>query len=71
MLKFKDWCNLLSVHDTIDIMHISILKPKITFVEDYFYHKTRGYSIVAHAIVDVRRRFINIFVGLLGNINYC
>jgi hypothetical protein len=38
-------------------------------VEDYFYHKTRGYSIVAHAIVDVRRRFINIFVGLLGNIN--
>jgi hypothetical protein len=31
--------------------------------------KQRGYSIVAHAIVDVRRRFINIFVGLLGNVN--
>jgi len=51
-------------------MRISILKPKITFVEDYYYHKSRGYSIVAHAIMDVRKRLSNIFVGLLGNINY-
>jgi hypothetical protein len=44
-------------------MHIFVLKPKIAFVEGYYYNKTRRYSI-ACAIVDVRRRFINIFVYL-------
>jgi len=57
------------VHGTIDGMHISISKPNIAFVEDYYYHKIGGYSIVPHGVVDVKRRFINIFVGLIGNIN--
>jgi hypothetical protein len=57
------------MHGTINNTHISISKPKFAFVKDYYYHKMGGYSIVAQAIVDVRRRFINIYVGLLGNIN--
>jgi len=47
MLEFKDWCNLLNLHGAIDNTHISILKPNITFVKHYFYHKIGGYSIVA------------------------
>jgi len=46
MLKFKDWRGLRSVHGTINGMHISISKPNIAFVEDYYYHKIGGYSIV-------------------------
>jgi hypothetical protein len=38
------------------------------FVMDY--HMTRGYVIVAYVIhVDVRRHFIDIYFGLLGNVN--
>jgi hypothetical protein len=62
------------MHGTINNTHISISKPKFAFVKDYYYHKMGGYSIVAQAIVaqaivDVRRKFINIYIGLLGNIN--
>jgi hypothetical protein len=47
MPKFKDWHNLLNVHIAIYDMHISMLKPKISFVEDYFYHEIVGYLVVA------------------------
>jgi hypothetical protein len=68
-LEFKDWRGLPSVHGTIDGIHISISKPNITFAEDYYYYKIRGYSIVPHGVLDVKRRLTNIFVGLLGSIN--
>jgi len=59
----------LNSHDTIDGTHLSISKPKLAFVEDYYYHRSGGYSIVAHAIVDVRRKFTNLYVGLPRSIN--
>jgi hypothetical protein len=36
MLKFKYWCNLLSVHGIIDDTHISISKPKIALQKIIF-----------------------------------
>jgi hypothetical protein len=65
----RDWHGLPSVHGTIDGMHIFISKPNITFVEDCYYHKIRGYSIVPQGVMDVKRRFTKIFIGLLGSIN--
>jgi hypothetical protein len=53
----------------IDGTHVSIAKPLRPFVEDYFYHKTCGYNIVAQAIVDSKKRFIDLFVGLHGSVN--
>jgi len=47
------------MHGTISNTHISISKPRLAFVKDYYYHKMGGYSIVAQTIVDVRKRFIN------------
>ncbi len=49
MMNFKYWCGLPSMHGTINNTHISISKPKLAFafVKDYYYLKTRGYSIVA------------------------
>ncbi len=52
------------MHGTIDGTHISISKPKLAFVEDYYYHKSGSYSIVAQVVVDVRRKYINLYVGL-------
>jgi hypothetical protein len=52
------------VHGAIDGTHISISKPKLVFVKDYYYHKSGSYSIVAQVVVDVRRKFINLYVGL-------
>jgi hypothetical protein len=69
MLKFKNWWNLLTMHGIIDNTHISISKPKIAFAKDYFYHTIRGYLIVAQVIIKVRKRFIDIYVGLLKNIH--
>jgi hypothetical protein len=51
------------------MVHISISKPKLAFVKDYYYHKSGGYSIVAHAVVDVSRKFTNLYVGLPRSIN--
>ncbi len=47
MLEFKKWCGLPSVHSAIDDTHITISKPKLVFAKDYYFHKTRRYSIVA------------------------
>jgi hypothetical protein len=46
MLEFKEWCGLPSVHSAIDDTHITISKPKLVFAKDYYFHKSRGYSIV-------------------------
>jgi hypothetical protein len=68
MLEFKKWCGIPSVHGVIDYTHIAILKPT-KFVEDYYYFKNGAYSIVAQAVVDCKKQFTNIFVGLLGPVN--
>jgi hypothetical protein len=38
-------------------------------VEDCYYHKIGGYSLVPQGVLDVKGRFANIFVDLLGSIN--
>jgi hypothetical protein len=47
MLEFKDCHNLLNVHGAIYDMHISMLKPNFSFVEDYFYHEMVRYLAMA------------------------
>jgi hypothetical protein len=66
MLDFKAWCGLPSVHGAIDCTHIRISKPK-EFPEDYY--KTGGYTIVAQAVVDSKKQFTQLFVGLPGSVN--
>lgn len=56
-----------SVHGAIDCTHVAISKPT-AFVEDYFYFKIGGYSIVAQAVVDCKKRFTSPFVGLPGSV---
>jgi hypothetical protein len=55
MTKFKNWCVMPSVVDAIDDSHIAITKLSGAFAEDYYYHKTKGYNIVAQVVVDIQK----------------
>jgi hypothetical protein len=52
----------------IDGTHISIVKPS-TYPKDYYYHKCGGYIVVAKAIIDCKKKFIDVFVSFLGSMN--
>ncbi len=49
--------------------HISIAKSIGVFLKDYCYHKIGGYNVVAQVMVDSQKRFLDVFVGLLKNVN--
>jgi len=39
------------------------------FSKDYYYLKYGEYSIVTQAILDYKKRFIDICIGMLGSVN--
>jgi hypothetical protein len=69
VVDFKTWCGLSSMQGAIDGTHVSIAKPLGPFAKDYFYHKRCGYNIVAQAVVDSKKRFIDFFVRLPSSVN--
>jgi hypothetical protein len=70
MLDFKAWCGMRSVHGAIDCTHIRISKSK-DFPKDYYYYKTGGYTVVAQAVVDSRKQFMQRFLVPLTTKEYC
>ncbi len=62
------WCGFFSVQGVNDGIHIDILKPKGAFVEDYYYHKTKGYSTITQVVINCNKISINLFVGLPRNV---
>jgi hypothetical protein len=56
-----------SVMNAIDEIHNAITKPSSVFVEDYFYHKTKGYNIIAKVVVNNQKRYV--YVKLPKNVN--
>jgi hypothetical protein len=69
MLDFKNWWSMPNVVGVIHGIHICITKPTSNFSKHYYYHKTKGYNIVAQVVVDNQKRFMDVFVGLLGSVN--
>jgi len=53
-------CALPFVQGAIDDTHISIVKHLGPFAKNYYFHKTSGYNMVAQAVVDYKKRFINL-----------
>jgi hypothetical protein len=51
MLEFKKWYGLPSIHRAIDCVQITILNPKLS-IEDYYYYKHGRYLMVAQCVVD-------------------
>jgi hypothetical protein len=58
---FKQWCGLTSMHGVINSTHIVIYR--------LLYHKTNGYLIVVHDIVNYNKKILDICLNLLGSVN--
>jgi hypothetical protein len=69
MFEFKNWCGMFSMMGAIDDTHISIAKPSNVYFEEYFFHKTKGYNVVAQVVVDRQKQFMDVYVGLCGSVN--
>jgi hypothetical protein len=69
MSDFKSWYHMPAVVGAIDCTHIYLVKPCILYPEDYYYHKSGGYSILAQAVVDSKKRFIDLYAGMPGSTN--
>lgn len=69
MRDFKDLCLMPGIQGAIDYTHIYIRKPRSLYLEDYFYYKIGGHTIVVQAVIDSKKRFTNLFVGMLGSAN--
>jgi hypothetical protein len=69
MAGFREWCHMPRIQGAIDCTHLHIQKPRHLYAEDFYYHKTGGFSIVAQAVVDSKKRFIDLFVGMPGSTN--
>jgi hypothetical protein len=65
---FKVLCGLPAVGGAIDGTYIHISKPRVG-LEDYFYFKTHGYALNCQAVVDSRKVFLDLFLGMLGSTN--
>jgi len=52
MFDLKNWCGMPNVMGAIDGTHISIAKSFGVYYNDYFFHKIRGYSVVAQVVFD-------------------
>jgi hypothetical protein len=66
MNKFHKFCGLPGVAGAIDGSHMHIRKPYVG-PEDYFYFKTSGYNIQMQAVVDRRKRFLDLAMGMPGS----
>ena len=52
----------------IDGTHINILKPRHG-VEGYYYFKFGSYTLNCQAVVDSNKRFLDLYIGMLGSTN--
>jgi hypothetical protein len=69
MEDFKQWRGLFNMQGVTNGTHVLISKPSIPYPEDYYYHKSKGHSMVAQAMVDSNKKFIDIFIGSPRNVN--
>jgi hypothetical protein len=53
--------------NAIDDTQNVITKPSSVFVEDYFYHKIKGYNIITKVMVNNQKRYV--YVKLPKNVN--
>lgn len=68
MFDFKSWCGMPNAMGSINATHISRMKFLGAYLEDYLYHKIKGYSGI-QVMVDNKKWFINLYVGLLCRVN--
>ena len=67
-VAFKELCRLPAMVGTIDSTHISISKPNYSLA-NYFYFKSGGYTLNSQAIVNSKKRFLDLFLRMPGSTN--
>jgi hypothetical protein len=67
-LDFQELCGLPAVAGAIDGTHINISRPKYG-AEDYYHFKSGGYSLNCQAVVDNKKRFLDLYLGMPGSTN--
>ena len=63
MTGFQQYSSLLTVAKAIVNTHFQICKPSLNF-EDYLHFKSFKYIIQCQVVVDVKRRFLDIAIGM-------
>ena len=61
-------CGLPGIAGAIDGTHIEIAIPRFAS-SDYYYFKLGGYTINCQAVVDSKKRFLDMYVGMPGSTN--
>lgn len=61
-------CGLPGIVGAIDGTHIEIAKPRFAS-SDYYYFKSGGYTINCQAVVDSKKRFLDMYVDMPGSTN--
>jgi hypothetical protein len=65
---FQRLCGLRAVVGAIDGTHVAISKLRYG-PTDYYYFKSRGYTLNCQAVVDSKKRFLDLYLGMLGSTN--
>jgi type II secretory pathway component PulK len=69
MIGFKDFSDLPSIHDAINVMQIHIQKPKGPFARNYYSFKSKFYNMQLQVVIDSKKKFQDAFVGMSGSMN--
>ncbi len=69
MVKFKSFCGLPSIHGTIDVTQIHVLKFQGQSIVNYISFKSKGYNMQLQVIGDYHKKIGDIFVGMLRSMN--
>jgi hypothetical protein len=64
--EFRALYSLPAVVGAIDCIHIHIAKPTVGS-EDYYHFKSGGYTLNFQAVVDSRKRFLDLYLGMPGS----
>jgi hypothetical protein len=70
MEGLKDLSSLQGMQGAIDVAQIHIQKLKSNvFVTSYYSFISKAYSMQLQTIIDHRKQFLDVFMGMLGSMN--
>lgn len=65
---FEALCGLPGILGIVDRAHFFILKPRFR-ARDYHYFKFGGYSMTCQVVIDSKKKFIDLYVGMSDSMN--
>jgi hypothetical protein len=69
MEGFKELSSLYGIQGAINVVIIHIQKSMHIFANDYYLFKSKAYNMQMQNIIDHRKHFLDVFVGMSSSIN--